>query len=210
MISVIVPTYNRPVTLFERCLPSVMVQTVTEWECHVVGDGTDAETVERMSDLCGSDGRFRFTNLPHFEYSADPRVRWGTVGLASLNYGLDHALGEWIAVLADDDEWTPDHHAVLLAAAERTGADHVYGLAEAPDGQRWGAWPPGDGQLANGANLYRASLPYRYDTEVMRVRGKTGDADMWERMVAGGVRFHFEPVVVHHYYPSRWWEWQAS
>lgn len=206
MISVIVPTYNRTRLLMERCLPSVVAQTVDDWECHVVGDGTEQATVGEMADLCARDPRFRFTNLPHYEYPADPRARWGTVGLAALNLGLDYARGDWIAVLADDDEWTPDHHEVLLRAQAESGADHVYGIAEASDGQRWGAWPPGDGQLANGANLYRASLPYRYDVRAMRLAGRTGDADLWLRMVAGGVRFHFTPRVVHRYHPSRWWE----
>jgi glycosyltransferase involved in cell wall biosynthesis len=206
MISVIVPTYNRTAHLFGRCLPSVQAQTVDDWECHVVGDGTEQATVDAMAHLCAADPRFRFTNLPHYNYTGTARERWGTIGLAALNYGLDNAKGDWIAVLADDDEWTPDHHAVLLQAQDDSGADHVYGISEAPDGQRWGAWPPGDGQLANGANLYRASLGYRYDEWVMRKTGRTGDADLWLRMVADGVAFHFEPVVVHHYFPSRWWE----
>lgn len=205
MISVIVPTYNRTRLLMDRCIPSVLAQTVDDWECHVVGDGTEAATADAMAALCAADPRFRFTNLPHYEYPADPRQRWGTVGLAALNLGLDYARGDWIAVLADDDEWTPDHHEVLLEAARSSGADHVYGISEAPDGRRWGAWPPGDGQLANGANLYRASLPYRYDVRSMRLTGRTGDADLWLRMAAGGVRFHFTPRPVHVYRPSEWW-----
>jgi glycosyltransferase involved in cell wall biosynthesis len=204
LVSVIVPTYNRTDLLMGRCLPSVVAQTVDDWECHVVGDGTEQATMDAMAHLCAADRRFRFTNLPHYTYPDDPRQRWGTLGLAALNFGLDYAQGDWIAVLADDDEWTPDHHEVLLRAQADSGADHVYGMALGADGQVWGAWPPGDGQFTNGANLYRASLPYRYNVRSMRETGVTGDADMWLRMLAGGVAFHFEPAFVHHYFPSRW------
>lgn len=202
MISVIVPTYHRANLLFGRCIPSVLAQTVTDWECHVVGDGTDHDTVVGMEGLCQTDSRFRFTNLPHFTYPEDERLRWGTLGLAALNFGLDYAKGDWIAVLADDDAWTPDHHEVLLAAAEQSGAQHVYGIAEAPDGRRWGVWPPGDGQFANGANLYRASLPFRYNVRSMVETGRTGDADLWLRMIVAGVTFHYVALLVHHYFES--------
>jgi glycosyltransferase involved in cell wall biosynthesis len=201
VISVIIPTYNRCYELTSRALPSVLAQTVTDWEAHIVGDGTDGDTCEAMAAWCRKDSRLRFTNLPHANYSEDKWERWATVGLTALNHGLGTAKGDWIAVLGDDDEWTPDHHAVLLNAALCTGADHVYGVSIAPSGQRWGAWPPGDGQLANGANLYRASLGYRYDLRCID-RGRTGDADLWLRMVADGVSFAMVEHVVHHYYPS--------
>jgi glycosyltransferase involved in cell wall biosynthesis len=208
MISVIVPTYNRTRLLMDRCIPSVLAQTDPDWECHVVGDGTDLVTVVEMARLCLADSRFRFTNLPHTKYPDDPRDAWGLLGLVPLNYGLDHAEGDWIAVLADDDEWTPDHNAVLLDAALATDAEHVYGVSETFKGdppininQRYGAWPPGDAAFCNGANLYRASLPYRYALDCQS-RGRTGDADLWIRMVEGGARFHFIDKVVHHYYRS--------
>jgi glycosyltransferase involved in cell wall biosynthesis len=207
MISVIIPTYNRPDTLMHRAIPSVLAQTHTDWECHVVGDGTDDETVALMEKLALEDPRFRFTNLPHQSYPEDFDARWAVIGLASLNYGIDHALGDWIAVLADDDAWTPDHNEVLLAAAEREHADHVYGISEVYNkagvstGQRYGAWPPGGGQLSNGANLYRTSLPFRYDLDCYTNRRRYGDADLWMRMwESGAVRFYFLPHLVLHYH----------
>jgi glycosyltransferase involved in cell wall biosynthesis len=200
LISVIIPTYRRCELLTQRALPSVFAQTVTDQEVLVVGDGTDDETVAAME----CDSRIQFWNLPHFPYPEEHDAAWGLYGLAALNWGLDHARGEWIAVLGDDDEWERNHHEVLLAAAERTGADHVYGRSEAyrngrPTGQLYGSWPPGDAALANGANLYRRSLGYRYDL-TCTFRGITGDADLWTRMYRDGVKFHFEPVLVHKYH----------
>jgi len=196
-VSVIIPTYNRTDLLLERALPSVFAQTVTDQEVIVVGDGTEQATVDALTP----DPRVRFWNLPHYPYPADPRKAWGLYGLEALNFGLDQARGEWIAVLGDDDEFTLDHHEILLAAAEGSGGDHVYGISEtykggAFTGQLYGAWPPGRGQFCNGANLYRASLGYRYDL----ANTTEGDADLWTRMHADGVRFHFTPQVVHHYH----------
>lgn len=197
LVSVIVPTYNRPVLLMNRCIPSIMAQTDPDWECHVIGDGTDDDTVQYMTYLAAKDSRFRFTNLPH------AGGEWGTIGLAALNHGLDTALGDWIAVLADDDWYTPDHNEYLVAQAEARGVDFCYGIAESPRGQRWGAWPPGPGQIANGAYVYRGKArEFRYDLNCVRDRGRNGDEDLWLRMYEGGVTFALVPQVVHHYDPS--------
>lgn len=204
LVSVIIPTYNRPRLLIDRALPSVFRQTVADQEVLVVGDGTDAFTAEAMTWLAKDDPRVRFWNLPRPDYPADHTTAWGLYGLSALNFGLDNARGEWIAVLGDDDEFTPDHHEILLDAADKTGAEHVYGISETwkggrMTGQRYGAWPPGDGQFCNGANLYLARLGHRYDLDCWS-RGRTGDADLWLRMVDDGVRFAMTDKVVHHYH----------
>jgi glycosyltransferase involved in cell wall biosynthesis len=203
VISIIVPTYNRTDLLMHRAIPSVLAQTDPDWECHVVGDGTEQATADAMADLIARDGRFRFTNLPHYDYVDEGAGIWGIIGLASLNHGLDTATGDWIAVLADDDEYTPDHNEVLLRAALERNVDFCYGISESPRGQRWGAWPPGDGQLANGAYVYRRrAMDFRYDMRCLHDRGRTGDADMWLRMYEQGVTFAMIPQVVHRYFPS--------
>lgn len=202
--SVIIPTYNRTRTLMDRAIPSVLAQTNPDWECLVVGDGTEDATAHEMAYLISRDSRFAFWNLPHHDYPEDWEDRWGLVGLPPLNWGLDHARGEWIAVLADDDEWTPDHLEVLYTGALTSGADHVYGVADTYKngvaiGQYYGAWPPGPGQFCNGANIYRRSLGYRYDL-TCRERKRNGDEDLWLRMIEDGVSFSFVPRIVLHYH----------
>jgi glycosyltransferase involved in cell wall biosynthesis len=205
LVSVIIPTYNRADLLVNRALRSVYDQTRWhEQEIIVVGDGTDQATVEAVAEEQRYHEELRFWNLPHYDYPEDQTERWGLVGLAALNFGLDQAQGDWIAVLGDDDEFTLNHHQVLLEAAERSGADHVYGISEtykngAKTGQQYGSWPPGDAAFCNGANLWRRSLGYRFALDCWD-RGRTGDADMWIRMREDGVKFHFEPQVVHHYH----------
>ena len=202
MISVIIPTYNRTEFLCQRALPSVLNQTYQDFEIIVVGDGTEPGTGERIEEL--NDSRIRFYNLPRFQYPEDHHLRWGLSGLAARNYGLDHAKGEYIAALDDDDEMLPDALETLLPQLVDGSADFVYGISETYKegrsiGQFYGRYPPGDGALCNGAYVYLASLPYRFDLDCFS-RGLAGDADMWTRMWTGGVRFSFLPRIVHRYH----------
>jgi glycosyltransferase involved in cell wall biosynthesis len=214
MISVIIPTYNRPGLLMDRAIPSILAQTNPDWECLVVGDGTDEGTVAVMEDLCRNDKRFRFWNLAHDIYpeghiDLDNKrgpAGWGLYGLTALNYGLDFARGEWVSVLNDDDEKTPDNHEVLLAEAGRSGADFVWGMSDTykgdppkVTGQLYGQPFLGESKVTQGSYIYRRSLEFRYRRDCLE-RGQNGDADMWERMREAGVKHSFIPQIVHHYY----------
>ena len=214
MISVIIPTYNRTKLLMERAIPSILAQTDPDWECLVVGDGTEQATVEAMDDLCRNDKRFRFWNLAHDIYPeghidlAGQRgpAGWGLYGLTALNYGLDFARGEWVSVLNDDDEKTPDNHEVLLERARKSEADFAYGMSDTwkgdpprPTGQLYGSYPMGESRVTQGSYIYRRSLEFRYRRDCLE-RGQNGDADMWERMREAGVKHSFIDRVVHHYY----------
>jgi glycosyltransferase involved in cell wall biosynthesis len=141
--------------------------------------------------------------IPRQQYPEDPHLRWGLSGLEARNYGLDRATGPFVAALDDDDAMLPDAIETLMAHMYQD-VDFVYGVSETfkndrSIGQLYGRYPPGDGALCNGAYVYRASLPYRFDVNCFS-RGLAGDADMWVRMVEGGVRFRFVPQVVHHYH----------
>jgi glycosyltransferase involved in cell wall biosynthesis len=173
-----------------------------------VGDGTDQATVDAMADLCKRDSRIKFWNLPHQAYPETENYwdRWAILGIEAMNFGLDHAQGEWISPMDDDDALLPNHHEVLLAAAIEHNVDFAYGVSmtykgDPPmaTGQLYGDYPVRDGAFVPGANIYKASLPYRYDMDCV-TRGRTRDSDMWQRMRDGGVTFHFERQMVHHYY----------
>lgn len=194
MISVVIPTYNRPDLLTRRCLPSVFAQTKPPHEILVVGDGTDAETARLM----GAEPRVRFWNLPRPDYPDDPSVRWAIAGAAAINFGLDHATGDWVCVLCDDDEIAPAHHQVLLERSD--DADVVYGYSEAP-GHLYGSYPPRALDIVQGSYLMRASLGYRADPECV-TRGRTWDADLWHRLFADRRRFVRVPYLVHRMHPS--------
>jgi glycosyltransferase involved in cell wall biosynthesis len=206
-VSVVIPTYNRNHVLLARALPSVRAQTYPVTEIHVVADGMDnpeyLQLRDRIVDL--HDERIKLWWVPHQLYPEDPGQKWMVLGLNARNYGLDQAQGGWIAPLDDDDEWTPDHVKVLLDAVRGADVDFAYGRSEAHwvDGRRtfYGAWPPGHFQFCDGAQLYRNGMGYRYDPRCIE-RGLPEDGDLWDRMVAGGVRFTFVDQIVHHYYPN--------
>lgn len=207
LVSVVIPTYNRTDVLFSRALPSVFDQSHRNLDVHIVADGMRGEELEqlehRIEDL--HDSRVTLWNIPRQSYPDDPQTSWCLLGLNARNYGLDHARGEWIAPLDDDDSWTDDHIETLLQAAISKGVDFAYGrsIAHWADGRTssYGGWPPGHFQFCDGAQLYRNGMGYRYDPACVE-RGLPEDGDLWDRMVAGGVSFTFVEKVVHHYYPN--------
>jgi glycosyltransferase involved in cell wall biosynthesis len=109
LVSVIIPTLRRP-TLLLRALASVFCQTWRELEVVVIVDGPDPDTIAILQTI------------------DDPRLRvivnaQSLTAAGARNAGMDHAKGEWIAFLDDDDEWLPEKLAKQLAyAADRSPA----------------------------------------------------------------------------------------
>lgn len=134
MVSVILPTYNRP-EFFEEALSSVLTQTMSDFEVVVVNDGgpADAEKICRKFN----DPRIRYVLITHS----------GLPG--ALNTGLEIARGKYAAYLDDDDLYKPDHLKTLVNAAEKEGpntivytdAERVVGEAS-PNGFVWSAPKP--------------------------------------------------------------------
>lgn len=112
LVSVIVPTHNRPALLC-AALQSILAQTMQEFEIIVINDaGIDITPWVRSLD---DSGRIRV--LRH------PRNR----GLAAArNTGIRAARGKYISYLDDDDLFYPNHLAVLVAAAEASGGAVVF------------------------------------------------------------------------------------
>lgn len=202
-VTAYIPTYNRNDLLFERSLPSVLHQTRPVDQVIIVADGMVEDLMDEMARrvLELADGRIRIYNSPRPEYPGDAGSMWSVQGYAARNFGLDHAPPGWIAPLDDDDAWSDDHIEVLLDAAVREGVDFAYGMADTPHGQRYGHWPPSGMNFTDGSQLYRHDMGYRYDPECL-TRWLPADADLWNRMVAGGVTFTFVSQIVHHYHPA--------
>ena len=101
LVSVVIPTFNRP-DLVVEAVRSALAQTYRNLEVLVIIDhldepGQDASlaTQEALSDI--ADQRLRV--LRHENHLGNAAAR---------NFGLDHAAGEWIALLDDDDLWMPE------------------------------------------------------------------------------------------------------
>ena len=92
-VSVIIPTYNRADKL-PRSIDSVLAQTLEDFELLVVDDGSTDETAAVVTGY--DDPRVEY--IPH-------EVNQGAS--AARNTGIDHAEGDYIALLDSDDEFMP-------------------------------------------------------------------------------------------------------
>ena len=107
LVSVIVPTRNRPL-LLKRALLGIREQTYRNFEVHVVDDSSNTDTNAMYSEIWQEfDGRFRLH----------------TMGISSLkgfgpsvsrNYGISQAGGDIFAFCDDDDTWTDPFHLEIL------------------------------------------------------------------------------------------------
>jgi glycosyltransferase involved in cell wall biosynthesis len=93
LVSAIIPTRNRPATLYPA-VQSALNQSYTNMEVVVVVDGPDRATVEMLEAL--HESRLQIVELPE-----------NVGGSEARNIGARSAKGEWIALLDDDDEWLP-------------------------------------------------------------------------------------------------------
>lgn len=89
-LSVIIPIYRVPTTL-NRCVESVLAQTVTDMEVILVDDGSPDECPEMCDKWARKDPRIRIIHKPNGGLS-DAR-----------NAGIDTAQGEYITFVDSDD-----------------------------------------------------------------------------------------------------------
>jgi len=94
-VSVVIPTYNRA-DLIPQTLLSVAEQTLTDWECIIVDDGSTDNTRAVVEGLSARDARFRYVWQENSSASA------------ARNHGIRLARGEFIAFLDSDDLFPPD------------------------------------------------------------------------------------------------------
>jgi glycosyltransferase involved in cell wall biosynthesis len=121
-VTVAVTTWNRA-HLVGRAIASVLAQTFRDIEILVVDDGSTDATPDVLGRL--EDRRLRIIR----------REANGGISRAR-NTAIAWARGEWLAFLADDNEWAPDYLSRQLAvAASRPGADVVYCRAWRRDGR---------------------------------------------------------------------------
>lgn len=94
LISVIIPTYDRPQFLKEAIL-SVLAQSFQDFEIIVVNDGGPDEAKQIVFQL--NNQRVRYIKIKHRGISG------------ALNAGLAHSKGKYVAYLDDDDVYLPNH-----------------------------------------------------------------------------------------------------
>ena len=110
--SIIVPVYNAEKTL-HKCLDSIRAQVYTDFEVHMVENGSGDASRAICWEYAERDGRF----LLHVcEENCGPS--------GARNIGLDHAQGVYIAFLDSDDYVEPEYLEVLYQAFQ--SADVVF------------------------------------------------------------------------------------
>lgn len=111
LVSVVVPTYNRPEPL-RRAVESVRAQTYGNVELIVVDDCSPTPARQVLADV-PTDG-FDTRYIRHAENRGANAAR---------NNGIEAASGEFVAFLDDDDEWEPTKTERQVAAFEESGPD---------------------------------------------------------------------------------------
>lgn len=203
LVSVRLGAYHGGDTLFERALASVQAQSYRNWEAIVVCDGRDEETAARVAAL--GDARLRCVQRPrNGPYPEEPEKRWRVAGCHPFNQAVALARGAWIAPIDQDDEWTPDHLELLLAAARASGAELVYGVGRVDlggEGETWfGSWPPRLGDFGFQTAIYHAGLAaLLYDVN-SHLLGEPADWNLARRMLEAGVQFESLDRVVTTYF----------
>ena len=108
-VSVIIPTYKRPLFLLQA-IKSVLAQTIRDFEVIVVNDGSNDETENVVNSF--QDKRIRY---------CCHKTPQG--GAAARNTGIRMASGPYIAFLDDDDEWFPEKLRLQLEVIEHSPAE---------------------------------------------------------------------------------------
>lgn len=108
-VAIVLPTKDRPREL-SRAVRSVLAQTHTEWELHVVDDGSAVPVVLETDDPRVS--------LHRHEQSLGVS--------AARNAALGASGGQWVALLDDDDLWAPEKLERQLDVAAAHGAGLVW------------------------------------------------------------------------------------
>ena len=117
-VSIIIPVYNASDYL-ERCLESVIHQTLNEIEIICINDCSTDNSLEIIQKYAKNDQRIKVI---------DCKVNGGES--KARNIGLDNAIGEYIAFVDNDDVVDPDFYEKLYDKAKTGDFDISKGQAK--------------------------------------------------------------------------------
>lgn len=120
MISIIIPTYQ-PQAYLWQCLDSFAVQTLdkSQWELVIVLNGCDEPWLQQLKTY-----QYKHSNLSMQIIQTDE------AGVSNArNLGLDHARGEYIGFVDDDDYVSPSYLEELISLATPDTIAAAYSIA---------------------------------------------------------------------------------
>lgn len=115
LVSVVIPTYNRPLEL-DRAIKSVLAQTWQTFEIIVVDDASDVD----IKSVCDA---FNDTRIRYFRNNVHKNAN------VARNIGIKEAQGIYIAMLDSDDEFLADHLERRLEMIKKWDCDGIFGSA---------------------------------------------------------------------------------
>ncbi|MCW3055584.1 MAG: glycosyl transferase family 2 [Chthonomonadales bacterium] len=119
-ISIVIPSYNVG-RFLDATLESIVNQTITDWECIVVDDGSKDDSAEIAQRWVARDSRFQ----------AVTQANAGPSRARNHGYGLISPSSRYVTFMDSDDVWMPDALEALRADLERhPEASGTHGLAE--------------------------------------------------------------------------------
>jgi len=122
-VSVIVPCYNQAEFLNEA-LESVLQQSIHDWECIIVNDGSQDNTRDIGQEWQKKDARFKYIEITNSGVSK------------ARNIGVEKAVGEFILPLDADDKISSNYLELAIKEFEKNNAlKVVYSKAEKFGGQ---------------------------------------------------------------------------
>lgn len=104
LFSIIIPTYNRA-SFIEKTIRSVLGQTYRNFEIIIVDDGSTDNTGEIIKNI--GNEKIRYFKIENSER-----------GFAR-NFGVKHALGNYVTFLDSDDILLPDHFSNAVESIEK-------------------------------------------------------------------------------------------
>lgn len=110
LLSIIVPVYDVE-NYLQKCIDSILAQTVTDFELILVDDGSPDNCPALCDAAAAKDARIRVIHQKNGGLSA------------ARNAGLDAARGAWIGFVDSDDYIAPEMYETLYKAVQSTGAD---------------------------------------------------------------------------------------
>ncbi len=117
-VSVVMPVYNEPPASLAESIGSIAEQDFTDFECFVIDESSNPESMAACSALCVKDGRF--VRL----------VPESPLGLAaSLNLGITNARGDYVMRIDSDDVCLPGRIAQQVAFLDSNPKIGVLGTA---------------------------------------------------------------------------------
>lgn len=188
-VSVIVTCYNLG-RFLPDCLGSVLNQSLGDWECLIVDDGSTDETKAIALDWVARDGRFKYTPTPeNLKLSR------------ALNFGVSKAKGRYILPIDADNLLEKEGLKILSEALDTDSSIHIaYGHLDIVDedlkNRRRGDWPFDSfswrGQCAHLNQISSTAMVRREVYErsggYRRRMWRAEDAEFWMRVTSRGFR----------------------